>query len=247
MNNWRLNAAVLLSIGLVSCVENQALMDQAGAVARQIDKSGALGKVTGSGEIESGLKEALRVGADSVVARLGRPNGFSLDPKVHIPLPENLRKAKKVAARFGLAGKFDELEQRLNAAAEAATPQAKGLLLDAISNMTLEDAQGILNGPDDAATRYFKDKTSSKLAKEMRPIVEESVSESGALTAYNNLLSGLGPVSSMVPDLKADLVSYVVDKGMDGIFYYLAQEEAAIRRDPAKRTTELLRKVFGNR
>ncbi len=239
--------AAALALGTASCANNQALMDAAVKVAQQAGQGGMVKGALGSGEIAAGLKEALRVGAENVVGRLGRPDGFRLDPKVHIPLPENLRKAKDVAAKFGLDGKFTELEDRLNAAAEAATPKAKKLFVDAISQMTLDDARAILNGPDDAATRYFREKTSGKLAAEMKPIVDSSMAQVGVVQAYDSLLSGLGPVSGMLPDLKTDLSSYVVNKAMDGIFTYLAAEEAAIRKDPAKRTTELLRKVFGQR
>ncbi len=243
MRNWKVMATVAATIGLVSCAENRDLMNAAVKVAREASQSGVSGGLA-TGEIAAGLKEALRVGADRVVGRLGHPNGFRLDPAVHIPLPENLQKAKKIAARFGLDGQFNELEDRLNAAAEAATPKAKALFLDAISQMTLDDARSILNGPDDAATKYFREKTSGKLVAEMRPIVDNAMSQVGALQTYDSVVSGLGPAASMVPDLKTDLSSYVVGKAMDGIFHYLAVEEAAIRRHPAKRTTALLRKVF---
>lgn len=244
MSNWKVLTAVTVSLGMVSCAGNSELMDQAMHVARQASQSGVANGMLGTGEISAGLKEALRVGADNVVSKLGRPNGFKLDPKVHIPLPDNLRKAKKIAAKVGLDGKFDDLDNRLNAAAEAATPKVKALLVDAISQMTLDDARAILNGPDNAATRYFRDKTSGKLSAEMKPIVDTAMAQVGAVQTYNGAISGLGPVASMLPDLKTDLSSYVVDKAMDGIFLYLAEEEKAIREDPAKRTTELLRKVF---
>ena len=244
MNNWKVLVAVAVSLGVVSCEGNPKIMDQAIQVARQASQSGAVSGALGTGEIAAGLKEALRVGAENVVGKLGRPNGFKLDPKVHIPLPENLRKAKKIAAKVGLDSKFTDLENRLNAAAEAATPKARALLVDAISQMTLDDARSILNGPDDAATRYFRDKTSGKLSVEMKPIVDSAMAQVGAVQTYDSVVTGLGPVAGMLPDLKTDLSSYVVGKAMDGIFLYLAQEEQAIRRDPAKRTTELLRKVF---
>ena len=247
MKKWNLVLAIGMALGSAACGNNQALMDAAVKVAQQAGQGGVVDGALGSGEIAAGLKEALRVGADNVVGRLGRPDGFRLDPKVHIPLPENLRKAREEAARFGLDGRFAELENRLNAAAEAATPKAKRLFVDAISQMTLEDARAILNGPDDAATRYFEEKTSDRLAAEMKPIVDSSMAEVGVLQAYDSVLSGLGPAAGMLPDLKTDLSSYVVGKAMDGIFTYLAAEEAAIRKDPAKRTTELLRKVFGRR
>ena len=196
-------------------------------------------------EIGAGLKEALLVGSDDVVARLGQLNGFNLDPAVHIPLPAQLDTVKSLLDKAGMSSMLDDLELKLNRAAEIATPKAKKLFTQAISEMTFEDVMNIYNGPDDAATRYFQKKMSPALAEEMQPVVEESLAEAGAVRAYDNVMGEYRSIP-FVPDVKADLTSYVVEKGMDGIFYYMAVEEAAIRENPAKRTTELLRRVFGN-
>jgi hypothetical protein len=139
---------------------------------------------------------------------------------------------------------MDDLELRLNRAAETATPRARKLFLNSIQEMTLKDVRRILEGPDDAATRYFQSKMSAPLAREMTPIVEDSLAEVGAIRAYDDAMARYESIP-YVPDVKADLSRYVVDKAMDGIFYYLAREEAAIRRDPLKRTSEILQKVFG--
>jgi len=133
---------------------------------------------------------------------------------------------------------------KLNRAAETAVPKAKDLFRRAISDMTFDDAQAIYNGAEDAATRYFRDKMSPSLAREMRPIVKNSLSQVGAVQAYEGIMKKYRSIPLM-PEVKANLNDYVVEKGMDGIFHYMAREEAAIRRDPTKRTTELLRKVFG--
>lgn len=246
--NYRIFLVVpVLGLGMAGCANNQALMDAAAQVARQAGQSGVMGSALSSSDIASGLKEALKVGSNDVINKLGVTNGFNADPKIHIPLPENLRKARDIASKVGLDGRFNDLENKLNAAAEAATPKARALFMDAISKMTLSDAKSILNGPDDAATKYFRSKMAPKLAEEMKPVVNASMAQVGALQTYKNVSKGLGPVAGMLPDLQTDLTSYVVKQGMDGIFYYLAQEEAAIRKNPAKRTTELLKKVFGSR
>jgi hypothetical protein len=109
--------------------------------------------------------------------------------------------------------------------------------------MTFEDARGILNGPDDAATQYFRKTMSPDLAEAMRPVVDDSLSEVGAVQSYDRMMGKYADLP-FVPDVKADLSDHVVNKGMDGIFYYMAKEEAAIRKDPVKRTTDLLKKVF---
>ncbi|NCC25795.1 MAG: DUF4197 domain-containing protein [Deltaproteobacteria bacterium] len=195
-------------------------------------------------EMSEGLKEALRVGTDAVVSRLGVPGGFSLDEAVHIPIPGQLRKVQKALQAVGQAGLADDLESKMNQAAEQATPRAKALFMQAIQTMTIQDVSQILNGPDDAATSYFRRSMAPELAKEMQPVVGQAMAESGAVQAYDTMM-GRYEKLPFVPDVKTDLNGYVVEKCLDGIFHYVAVEEAAIRKDPARRTTDLLRKVFG--
>jgi len=197
-------------------------------------------------EIGAALREALRVGTRNVTDQLGQFDGFNGDPAVHIPLPENLQTVKSVLDRVGMSQLVNDLEIKLNRAAEKATLPAKELFFQAIGDMTLDDVKGIYNGPEDAATRYFQKKMTPSLAEEMRPVVDESLSTVGAIQAYDTLMGQYRSIP-FVPDVKADLTEYVIEKGMDGIFYYLAKEETAIRQNPAKRTTELLKRVFGSR
>ncbi len=195
-------------------------------------------------EIGAGLKDALRVGSENVVSQLGRVDGFNTDSAVHIPLPKQLDTVKSVLDKVGMSGLLEDLEMKLNRAAEVATPKAKQLFSQAITEMSFEDVKKIYKGPEDAATQYFRNKMSPSLAKEMEPVVNKSLSEVGAVQTYDNVMKEYRSVP-FVPDVKADLKDYVVAKGMDGIFYYMAKEEAAIRQNPAKRTTDLLKRVFG--
>lgn len=197
-----------------------------------------------SGEISDGLREALRVGSQRVVDQVGQTDGYNADKSIHLPLPDSLQKVQSALELAGLSSMMDDLELRLNRAAEAAAPKAKALFINAIEEMTLEDVEKIYNGPEDAATRYFQGKMSTPLAKEMAPVVNESLSEVGAIQSYESVMGEYRSIP-FVPDAKADLTDYVVEKGMDGIFFYLAKEEAAIRKDPLKRSTALLQKVFG--
>jgi len=195
-------------------------------------------------EVTSGLKEALRVGSSRVVEKVSAVDGFNADPQIHIPLPENLEKVRSALTTIGMGGMMDDLELQLNRAAEQAAGKARPLFLEAISTMTIEDAMEIYRGPDDAATRYFENRMSKPLAEEMRPVVAESLQDVGAIQTYD---AALGRYKNLpfVPDIQTDLTGYVVEQGMAGIFHYLAKEEAAIRSDPVKRTTDLLQKVFG--
>jgi hypothetical protein len=195
-------------------------------------------------DIGAGLKDALRIGTENVVGKLGQSNGFNGDPSIHIPLPESLEKVQSKLRKVGLSSLLDDLELRLNRAAERATPKAKALFWQAINDMTLDDVKGIYKGPDDAATRYFRGRMSAPLAAEMHPIVDSSLAEVGAVQAFDNVMEKYRALP-FAPKIDADLTTFVIEKGMDGIFYYLAREEAEIRKDPVKQTTDLLRRVFG--
>ncbi len=238
---WRRLVPLLLLPLLLSCTET----DWQG-IGRQVltQASTAPGSSLTNQEIGDGLREALRVGTERVVGQLGRTDGFNADPAVHIPLPGSLATAKGMLERVGMGAVFSDLELRLNRAAEVATPKAKALFWQSIREMTLEDVTAIFKGPEDAATRYFQRKMTPGLASAMRPVVDQSLAEVGAVQVYNQAMTAYRALP-YAPEIKTDLTGYVVEKGMGGIFHYLAQEEAVIRRDPAKRTTELLRRVFG--
>jgi hypothetical protein len=195
-------------------------------------------------EIASGLREALVVGTDRVVVQLGREGGFDLDPEIRIALPRQLERARSLLARVGMDAALADLETRLNRAAELATPRARALFVDAIANLTLEDVMEIYRGPEDAATQYFRGQMSEPLAAELRPVVDATLAEAGAVQALEAMMERYRSIP-FAPRLDADLTGYVVERTQDGIFHYLAREEAAIRADPARRTTELLRRVFG--
>ncbi len=195
-------------------------------------------------EIGSGLKEALRVGSETVVSQLGKTDGFNADSLIHIPLPEKFETVKKALQKIGFSGMLDDLELKLNRAAEVATPKAKKLFGNAIAELSIDDVQTIYKGPEDAATQYFRGKMTPELTREMTPVVEESLSQVGAIQTYDAVMGKYKSIP-FVPDVKEDLSGYVVEKGMDGIFYYLAREEAAIRSNPLKQTTTLLKRLFG--
>jgi hypothetical protein len=240
-----LGAAILASAGWVS-LETAHSSGTTGIqnLLKSVIPASSSGGLS-SAEIGDGLKEALRVGSASVVGQLGQADGFNSDAAIHIPLPKSMKKVQSVLDQVGMSSLLDDLELRLNRAAEAATPKAKAIFWQAIREMTLTDVKEIYDGPEDAATRYFQRKMSLPLAEEMRPVVDDSLAQVGAVQAYEKTMGKYRAIP-FVPDVKADLTSHVVEKGLDGIFYYLAREEAAIRQNPIKRTTELLQRVFDN-
>lgn len=232
----------LLLLPLLGCSETA--WQQTGVdVLRQLGNPAAGAPLTAD-EIDAGLREALRVGSERVVAQVGRSDGFNADPRIRIPLPKKLAEARDFARKLGLDARFNEVEIRLNRAAEAAAPQARTLFARAIREMTLADARAILDGPADAATRYFAGRMTPELTRLMRPVVERSLDEVGALRSYRQALQKYQALP-LAPRVELDLTGYVTEQGIAGIFHYLAAEEAAIRHDPLKRTTALLQRVFG--
>lgn len=245
VRRWKtfpITALLIFVLCLAACTETE--WQQVGQVLTQINNGSQTGSALSLSEIDAGLKEALRVGTESVVGQLGKTDGFNVDPAIRIPLPNKLAAARTMLGRIGLGGLFNDLELRLNRSAEAATPKAKELFWQAIREMSIQDVQTIFKGPDDAATRYFERKMTPELAAAMRPVIDQSLNEVGAVRVYNQAVAQVSAIP-YAPEIKTDLTGYVVEKGMAGIFHYLAQEEAAIRKNPAKRTTELLKRVFG--
>jgi len=196
-------------------------------------------------QIASGLKEALAQGVETSVKRLGRTNGFLSDELVRIALPDSLKQIGALARQAGQGRYVDQFETTLNRAAEQAVPEASAILGDAIRQMSIEDARAILQGPEDAATQYFRKTSEARLEKRFRPIVERATNSAGVTVAYKSLLGQAGGLLGGFFDTQAlDLDSYVTQRAMDGLFKYIAIQEKQIRENPAARTTDLLKKVF---
>ena len=215
--------------------------------------SGGLEGLTGQGgtstdltssTIANGLREALTIGTETVVAQLGSDGGFLNDKNVRIPLPGLLADAQSALRLAGLSGLADDLETRMNRAAENAVPVAKSLFTDAISALTFEDVMAIYKGPDDAATSYLAESTGDSLSQQMRPIVDDALAQAGALQAFDQL-AGQAAGLPLIGSIKTNLTDHVLQYAHDALFDYVALEEKAIRENPTKRTTELLQTVFG--
>lgn len=198
--------------------------------------------------VASGLREALRVGTERAVSRLSQQGGFSGVPRLRLGLPDDLQPVARSLRAVGLGGPVDDLERSMNRAAETAAGQAVPVFADAIAAMSITDALRILNGPDDAATRYFEARTSAALRTRFQPVVDTAMRETGVYRAYGQTrryYDALPLAEALGQDALPDLQSYVLDRTLTGLFGVLAEEEARIRDDPAARTTALLREVFG--
>ncbi len=199
-----------------------------------------------SQETSEGLRVALRQAADSAVNTLGKADGFFGNPDVKIPLPGKLQKARKTLRKLGLSKQIDALELGMNRAAEAAVPEAKVLLADAISQMSVTDALAIVRGPEDAATRFFRETMSERLTERFLPIVGKATADLSLAKTYDDVAARARALGVIEPR-DATLDAYVTRKALDGLFLMMAREEAAIRRDPARQASALLRRVFGTR
>jgi hypothetical protein len=195
-------------------------------------------------EATAGLKDALVQASAAAVGKLGVTDGFLKNPKVKIPLPDSLKKAEKAMRVFGMGKQADELVLKMNRAAEAAVPEAKVLLVDAVKKMSVQDAKDILTGGDDAATQYFKKVTSTPLAAKFLPMVKEATQEVQLAQQYNKFAE-TGMKYGLVKKDQANLEQYVTQKTLDGLYLMMAEEEKAIRKDPLGASTNLIRKVFG--
>jgi len=206
----------------------------------------ATGSALSNDDMIAGLKEALSVGVQKAITYLGKDGGFLNDSQVRIPLPSALQKVEKGLRAVGKGDVADEFVATLNHAAEQAVPKTASIIGNTIENMSISDAQNILNGPDDAATRYFREKNSEKLVQAILPIVEKATAKTGVTASYKNLIGKAGFLGKFVDSDSLDLDKYVTNKTLDGLFLKLAQEEKLIRTNPVARSTDLLKKVFGS-
>ncbi len=197
-------------------------------------------------EVVDGLKEALSKGTESAIARLGKQDGFFANKKVKIPMPDSLQTVEDGLRKIGQDKYADEFVLTMNRAAEQAVPEAAEIFGSAIRRMSIEDAKGILNGPDDAATKYFRRTSGEKLVNRFLPIVEKSTEKVGVTSNYKQMVDKLGFMSKFIDTDSLDVDRYITNKAIDGLFLMVAKEEKLIRENPAARTTELLKKVFSN-
>lgn len=195
-------------------------------------------------EMSGGLKEALTTGASAAVALLGKQDGFLGNTKVRIPLPAHLTKAEKYMRRIGQGDRADELIVAMNRAAEAAVPEAKTLLIDAVKKMTVTDAKTILTGGDDATTQFFKRNTKEPLAKKFLPLVKQATDRVGLAQTYNSF-AGTATQFGLLKNDQGTIEAYVTEKALEGLYFMIAEEERSIRRNPAGYGGKLLGKVFG--
>lgn len=197
-------------------------------------------------DIVKGLKQALDVGTTNAVTYVSKTDGYFNNPQIKIPLPKNVQKVENLLRNVGFGKEVDAFELSMNRAAEKAAPLAVDIFKHAISKMSFSDARQILDGPDDAATTYFRGATLGRLQDSFKPIITQTMSEVGVTRSFKDLNNQLAGIP-FAERLSFDLDQYTTDKSLNGLFYMLAIEEKKIREDPAARVTHILKKVFGKR
>ena len=217
---------------LVGCFNSAVLDDMLG--------NGTLDEAT----IAAGLKEALTIGTERSSSQTSKLDGFYRNPAIQIVVPDQYSDVARTLRDFGLGSYVDDFEEKMNRAAERASGEAIDVFAAAIRQMSISDAVGILNGPDNAATEYFRRTTSTELTARFQPIVTAKMQEVGVYNVYEDLVSKYNALPIQKPEA-VDIDEYVTQKTLDGLFHVLEGEEKRIREDPVARTTELLRKVFG--
>jgi len=204
-------------------------------------QSGSLGE----SEVNRGLKEALRIGAEYATQNLNKTDGFFKNQAIKILLPKEAQVVESTLRSVGMGNLVDDVILKMNRAAENAAIKAKPIFISAITNMSIEDGMRILRGGQDAATQYLKRTTSGKLTKEFEPVIKSSLGQVGADRVWTTVFDNYNKIPTVRNKINPDLTGYVTEKALEGLFYTIAQEELKIRTDPAAQVTNTLKRVFG--
>jgi hypothetical protein len=231
-------------LACLSSPSHAGWMDQVGGL---IGGGKASSGAPGDAQVVSGLKEALSVGTANAVASTSKVDGYFANQAIRILMPDKVQKVADVLGKVGYQRDVDEFVLSMNRAAEKAAPKAKEYFVDAIREMSFEDARKILDGGDTAATEYFRGKTQKKLYDAFRPTVSASMDEVGATRSYKNMVGKYTGLPLVGKPESIDLDHHVTTRALDGLFHMLGQEEKKIRTDPAARVTDLLKTVFGGK
>jgi len=228
---------------LKSIIKKVAAPDSAGKV-NSILKSVSGTSALSNTDIISGLKEALTKGVNNGVGKLSLADGFFQNAAVKILIPEDAKRVESTLRKAGMGKVVDDAILSMNRAAEDATKNATPIFMNALKEMTFTDAKAILTGTDTAATSYLRTKTSLNISNAFKPVIQSSLDKVNATKYWSKMMSAYNTLP-LVKKVNTDLNSFVTERAVSGLFFEIAQQETLIRKDPAARTTDLLKKVFG--
>ncbi len=229
-------ALTLLLSACTSTQINQALSEVNKAVGSE--------KPLSTAEVGEGLKEALISGISKGSDQLSMVDGYLKNPQIKIPFPPDVKKVEDKLRQLGLGADVDRFITTLNRGAEDAAKEAKPIFVAAIKQMTIQDAWGILKGEDNAATNYLQRTTTTELKSKFKPVVQNSLNKVGAAKYYTDLVNTHNKIP-FIEKVNPNLNEYATDLAIQGLFVQIAKEEKNIRKDPAARATDLLKRVFG--
>ena len=234
---------------IVTCIAVQAqaqFKDLVNGAEKAVSGQGGKGGGLSQGEISDGLREALQVGAKNATGKVSAANGFFGDALIKVLMPPDAKKVENTLRQMGMGDQVDQLILSMNRAAEDASAKALDIFVNAIKSMSIQDALSILNGGNDAATQYLKSKTNAELTKAFKPVIQQSLDKVNATKYWATVFNTYNGLPTTFKKVNPDLPGYVTERALNGVFVYLAQEEAKIRKDPAAQVTDLLKKVFGS-
>lgn len=232
------------AISLQSCAQNWNLKDVKNQVENTVNTVTNNGGNLSNDDIIKGLKEALNVGTNNSTSKASVMDGFYKNPLIKIPFPQEAIQVKNTVENLGMKPQVDKFVMTLNRAAEEAAKEAKPVFVNAITSMTIQDGLSILKGNNDAATRYLENRTSADLNAKFSPIVKRAIAKVQLTKYWKPIVTQYNKVP-FVTKVNPDLEKYVTQKALEGLFKLVAEEETKIRKDPAARISDILRKVFG--
>lgn len=198
-------------------------------------------------DIVSGLKEALRIGAQNAGNKLSATNGFFGNTLIKILMPPEAKQVESTLRSVGLGSVADKAILAMNRAAEDAAKQAAPIFINAITSMSIQDGVQILTGGNNAATNYLKSKTTAALVSAFSPVIKNSLDKVNATQIWNTVFTTYNSLPLVQKKVNTDLTGYVTDRALSGLFITIGQEEQKIRTDPAAQVTNILQKVFGRK
>jgi Protein of unknown function (DUF4197) len=238
---------LLTALLLISAVSSMGQSSLLGSLKKSIGGTGSGSSSLSSTDIVAGLKQALTLGAEKSADRLSAANGFLGDKAVEILMPEQALKVEKTLRNLGMGKLVDDAIASMNHAAEDASKSAAPIFVNAIKSMTVTDGVNILKGPDTAATSYLRQSATPELTKAYTPVIDSALQKTGATKYWKDVFDTYNKLPTTFSKVDPNLSAYVTQKAINGIFYYVAQEEILIRKDPAAQVTDLLKKVFGGK
>ena len=239
----KLFSVLILAVGLAEMSQAQTFLKN---LKKQVTGNSSSSGLS-SDEIISGLKQALTLGAQKSADKLSAADGFFKDAAVKVLMPPQAQNVEKTLRNLGMGKLVDDAILSMNRAAEDASKSAAPIFVNAVKRMTVQDGLGILRGADTAATGYLRKCTSPELTSAFHPVIDSSLQKTGATKYWKTVFDTYNKLPTTFRKVDPDLASFVTQKAMDGIFYYVAQEEQKIRKDPAAQVTDLLKKVFGGK